>query len=79
PSRARRHRPRTASDRVGHRPDRIELWAVALGHILNILAATTTSSQAAVPHRAAMAPSAFSPKVAAPAQHLQLRAPRAHR
>ncbi|MDX6684873.1 MAG: hypothetical protein QOF86_1001 [Baekduia sp.] len=79
PSRARRHRPRTASDRVGHRPDRIALWAVALGLILIILAATTSSSQAAVPHRAATAPSAFSAKVAAPAQHLQLRAPRAHR
>jgi hypothetical protein len=79
PSMARRHRPRTASDRVGHRPDRIALWAVALGLILIILAATTSSSQAAQPHRAATAPSAFSPKVAAPAQHLQLRAPRAHR
>jgi hypothetical protein len=56
PSMARRHRPRTASDRVGPRPDRIALWAVALGAILIILAVMTSSSQAAVPHRATAAP-----------------------
>ncbi|QEC48042.1 hypothetical protein FSW04_10990 [Baekduia soli] len=49
---AQRHRPRTASDRVGHRPDRIALWAVVLGAILILLAAAS-SSRAAVPHRAA--------------------------
>jgi hypothetical protein len=56
PSMARRHRPRTASDRIGHRPDRIALWAVALGAILILLAAMTSSSQAATP--AAPAPAA---------------------
>jgi len=63
PSGAQRHRGRTASDRVGHRPDRIALWAVALGAILILLAAMTSSSQAAVAHRAATAP-AVSAKVA---------------
>jgi hypothetical protein len=48
PSLARRHRPRTAHDRIGPRPDRIALWAVVLGAILIILAATSASSQAAV-------------------------------
>jgi hypothetical protein len=48
PSMAQRHRGRTASDRVGPRPDRIALWAVALGAILILLAAMTSSSQAAV-------------------------------
>jgi hypothetical protein len=61
-SMAQRHRRRTASDRVGPRPDRIALWAVALGAILIILAAMTSSSQAAVPHRAA-APAAVTAKV----------------
>jgi hypothetical protein len=46
-SMARRHRPRTASDRVGPRPDRIALWVVVLGAILILLAATSSSSQAA--------------------------------
>jgi hypothetical protein len=46
-SKARRHRPRTASDRVGARPDRVALWAVVLGLILIILAATSSSSDAA--------------------------------
>ena len=32
---------------VGQRPDRIVLWAVALGAILILLAAMTSSSQAA--------------------------------
>jgi hypothetical protein len=67
-SMAQRHRPRTASDRVGPRPDRIALWAVALGAILIILAATTSSSQAAVSHRAATAP-AVSAKVSHAAHH----------
>ncbi len=48
PSMAQRHRGRTASDRIGARPDRIALWAVALGAILILLAAMTSSSQAAV-------------------------------
>ena len=56
PSMAQRHRGRTASDRVGTRPDRIALWAVALGAILILLAAMTSSSQAAVAHHAASAP-----------------------
>jgi hypothetical protein len=51
-SMAQRHRGRTTSDRVGHRPDRIALWAVALGAILILLAAMTSSSQAAVRHAA---------------------------
>ncbi len=58
-STAQRHRGRTASDRVGARPDRIALWAVALGAILILLAAMTSSSQAAViDHAAAAAPAA---------------------
>jgi hypothetical protein len=56
PSMAQRHRGRTASDRVGARPDRIALWAVALGAILILLAAMTSSSQAAVVDHAASAP-----------------------
>jgi hypothetical protein len=58
PSMAQRHRGRTASDRVGARPDRIALWAVALGAILILLAAMTSSSQAAVADHAAVAPAA---------------------
>ena len=46
-SQARRHRPRTASDRVGARPDRVALWAVVLGLILIVLAAMSSSSEAA--------------------------------
>ncbi|MET0604635.1 MAG: hypothetical protein ABW167_21820 [Baekduia sp.] len=57
-SMAQRHRGRTASDRVGARPDRIALWAVALGAILILLAAMTSSSQAAVADHAAAAPAA---------------------
>jgi hypothetical protein len=49
-SSARRRRPRSASDRFGHHPDRIALWA-----ILILLAAASSASQAAVPHRAAHA------------------------
>ena len=73
-SMAQRHRGRTASDRVGPRPDRIALWAVALGAILILLAAMTSSSQAAVAHRAAVAPAAPSAKVAHGAHHTPLRA-----
>jgi hypothetical protein len=58
PSMAQRHRGRTASDRIGARPDRIALWAVALGAILILLAAMTSSSQAAVVEHAATAPTA---------------------
>jgi hypothetical protein len=46
-SQAQRHRPRTTSDRVGHRPDRVALWAVLLGAILILLAAASASSEAA--------------------------------
>jgi hypothetical protein len=46
-SRALRHRPRTTADRLGPRPDRIALWAVVLGAILILLAAFSSSSQAA--------------------------------
>lgn len=56
PSMAQRHRGRTASDRVGARPDRIALWAVALGAILILLAAMTSSSQAATVDHEAGAP-----------------------
>ena len=63
-SMAQRHRGRTTSDRVGHRPDRIALWAVALGAILILLAAMTSSSQAAVRHAKASAPAAVAAKVA---------------
>jgi hypothetical protein len=70
PSMAQRHRGRTASERVGPRPDRIALWAVALGAILILLAAMTSSSQAAVAHRAATAPA-----VTAHVQHVAHHAP----
>lgn len=72
PSMAQRHRGRTASDRVGARPDRIALWAVALGAILILLAAMTSSSQAAVTHHAATAP-AVGAKVVHVAHHAPLR------
>jgi hypothetical protein len=71
PSMAQRHRGRTASDRVGPRPDRIALWAVALGAILILLAAMTSSSQAATGHHAATAPA-----VSAHVVHAALQAPR---
>jgi hypothetical protein len=58
PSTAQRLRGRTAVDRVGHRPDRIALWAVLLGAILIVLAAMSSSSQAAV------RPAAATPHVA---------------
>jgi hypothetical protein len=77
PSMAQRHRGRTASERVGHRPDRIALWAVALGAILILLAAMTSSSQAAVPHRAASAP-AVTAKVAHVAHHAPVRTVHRH-
>jgi hypothetical protein len=73
PSMAQRHRGRTASDRVGARPDRIALWAVALGAILILLAAMTSSSQAAVVHRAT-APAVSAHVVHATAHHAPLRA-----
>ncbi|WP_445151503.1 hypothetical protein [Baekduia sp. Peel2402] len=69
-SMAQRHRGRTTSDRVGHRPDRIALWAVALGAILILLAAMTSSSQAAVRHAGAK-------PAAAKASHTTVYAPRA--
>jgi hypothetical protein len=78
PSMAQRHRGRTASERVGHRPDRIALWAVALGAILILLAAMTSSSQAAAPHRAHTAP-AVTAKVSHVAHHAPVRAFRHHR
>jgi hypothetical protein len=78
PSMAQRHRGRTASERVGHRPDRIALWAVALGAILILLAAMTSSSQAAVPHQAHTAP-AVTAKVTHVAHHAPVRAFRHHR
>jgi hypothetical protein len=57
-SKAQRHRGRTTSDRVGHRPDRIALWAVALGAVLILLAAMTSSSQAATRAAKTAAPAA---------------------
>jgi hypothetical protein len=77
-SMAQRHRGRTASDRIGHRPDRIALWAVALGAVLILLAAMTSSSQAAVAHRAATAP-AVSAKVVHVAHHAPVRTFHLHR
>jgi hypothetical protein len=74
PSMAQRHRGRTASDRIGARPDRIALWAVALGAILILLAAMTSSSQAAVAHHAATAPAVSAHVVHATTQHAPLRA-----
>jgi hypothetical protein len=77
-SQAQRHRGRTTSDRVGPRPDRIALWAVALGAILILLAAMTSSSQAAVHHAQTSAP-AVSAKVAHATPHTPLRAIHRHR
>jgi hypothetical protein len=73
PSMAQRHRGRTASDRIGARPDRIALWAVALGAILILLAAMTSSSQAAVAHHAATAPAVSAHVVHATTHHVPLR------
>lgn len=70
PSMAQRHKGRTASDRVGPRPDRIALWAVALGAILILLAAMTSSSQAAV-----RAPRIHAPAVSAHVVHVHHTAP----
>lgn len=42
PSMALRHRSRSPSERLGPRPDRIALWAVVLGVLLIVLAATTS-------------------------------------
>lgn len=78
PSMAQRHRGRTTSERVGPRPDRIALWAVALGAILILLAAMTSSSQAAVAHRAATAP-AVSAEVVHVAHHAPVGTSRADR
>jgi hypothetical protein len=42
---ARRPRPaRTAGERIGHRPDRIAAWAVALGLLLIIIAFATAGA-----------------------------------
>lgn len=71
-SMAQRHRGRTTSDRVGHRPDRIALWAVALGAILILLAAMTSSSQAAVRHAQPAAAATTVAKVS----HVSVHAPR---
>jgi hypothetical protein len=81
PSQAQRHRGRTTSERVGHRPDRIALWAVVLGAILILVAVTTSSSQAAVPHRATTAPQVHHVTHAAPVvhRHATVRLTRAHR
>ncbi|HEX5927293.1 MAG TPA: hypothetical protein VFY45_25985 [Baekduia sp.] len=73
PSMAQRHRGRTASDRIGARPDRIALWAVALGAILILLAAMTSSSQAAVARHAATAPAVSAHVVHATTHHAPLR------
>jgi hypothetical protein len=43
-TRARRHRPRSASDRiVGSRPDRAAMWAVLMGVFLIVVAIITAS------------------------------------
>jgi hypothetical protein len=79
-STARRHRRRTASDRIGPRPDRIALWAVVLGAILILLAAVSSASQAAVPHRAtaAHAAAARSAHVTHVVRHAPARVTRVH-
>ena len=46
---ARRRPPRSVHERAGSRPDRIAMWAVLLGVVLVLAAAT--SSHAAVPGR----------------------------
>jgi hypothetical protein len=76
-SRAQRHRGRTTSDRVGPRPDRIALWAVALGAILILLAAMTSSSQAAVRHAQTSTP-AIAAKVTHTTPHTPPRAIHRH-
>jgi hypothetical protein len=40
----RPRRPRTVRDRVGHRPDRIAMWAVALGMLLILIAILTAGA-----------------------------------
>ena len=45
---ARRRPPRRAHEKVGFRPDRVAMWAVLLGLLLVLVAAT--SSHAAVLH-----------------------------
>ena len=64
----RRRPPRRAAERIGHRPDRIAMWAVLLGFFLILVAAT--SSHAATPsaHRAPSA-SRTSAAAVAPAAH----------
>jgi hypothetical protein len=77
-SMAQRHRGRTTSDRVGPRPDRIALWAVALGAILILLAAMTSSSQAAVRHAKTSAPAVTAAKITHATPHTPLRAIHRH-
>jgi hypothetical protein len=78
-SMAQRHRGRTTSDRVGPRPDRIALWAVALGAILILLAAMTSSSQAAVRHAKTSAPAVTTAQISHATPHMPLRAIYRHR
>jgi hypothetical protein len=66
----RRRPPRTRAERVGHRPDRVVAWAVALGLLL-ILVAVATAKAAPLPARAAVSR-------AAPAAPARLAAPEAH-
>jgi hypothetical protein len=47
----RRRPPRSGAQRIGHRPDRLALWAVILAFFL-ILVAATSASHAATPHGA---------------------------
>jgi hypothetical protein len=47
----RRRPPRSGTQRIGHRPDRLALWAVILAFFL-ILVAATSASHAATPHGA---------------------------
>jgi hypothetical protein len=63
---ARRRPPRTATERIGARPDRIVAWAVALGILLILIAVATANAAVApalllplaVPRRARALPSA---------------------
>jgi hypothetical protein len=66
----RRRPPRTATERIGARPDRIVAWAVALGILLILIAVATAN--------AAIAP-AFLLPLAAPRRARRFRLPPDHR
>jgi len=51
--RPRRHRPRAPHERAGFRPDRAALWAVLLGVLLILAAATSSHAATIAAHGAA--------------------------